>query len=255
MNGPVPEPCTPCLDARSGHDAVMAELRRLCTVSGDAGAANFYAWSERGLWRVQDRSEAGPVDIGSNRDDMQKALELDVASYVRLRRRRQAIDGDGEPAWSLAILSATRSLLDHAGSDPSVSVDRLEDVGIGSGGLRVDSVVHRRGCVLACIHVGMTADGPVVYNAFEDRSELRVSGLRLPETVLTGITGTSTSDIMSHPVLDALGLRIASACTVPGWTGQECDTILRLVDSWIPLVMDHPVPRPWLRPLPLPARL
>ena len=240
------------LDERSGHDAIMAEMRRLCEVAGDPDAAKFYAWSQQGLWRAPDRSESGPVDIGSNRVDMQEALDLDVASHVRLRRRREAIDDTGEPDWSLAIRNATRVLLVHAGSDPAVAIDRMEDAGIGPGGLRVDSVTHRRGCVLASIHVGVTDRGTVTYDAFEGRSELRISGFALPETVMAGIAGEPLRSVMPHALLDELDLHVADATTIPGWAGEGQDTILRLVDDWIPLVSHHTAPRPWLRPLPLP---
>lgn len=240
------------LDDRSGHDAIMAEVRRLCAVAGDPDAANFYAWSRTGLWRVQDRSEAGPVDIGSNRPDMQEAVELDVAAHVRLRRRREAIGGPGEPDWSLAIRTATRALLGHAETDPAIVVDRIEDRGIGPKGLRVDNVTHRRGCVLTSIHVGATERGAVTYDAFEDRSELRISGLALPETVMAGIAGTPLAHVMPHPLMDGLHLHVAEATSISGRTGEDRDTVLRIVDDWTPLVCRYPVPRPWLRPLPLP---
>lgn len=240
------------LDGTSGHDAIMAEVARLCAVSGDPAAARFYAWGNRGLWRAQDRSEPGPMDIGSNRDDMQEAVELDVAAHIRLRRRREAIGGVGEPDWSLAIRSATRALLTHAGFDPAVRIDRMEDRGIGPSGLRVDTVSHRRGCVLACIHVGTTATGPAVYDAFEERSEIRLTDFVLPETVLAGLAGTALSDVMPHPLLDGLGLRIADATTVPGHGQGRRDAVLRLVDDWQPLVEEHAADRSWLRPLPLP---
>lgn len=240
------------LDAESGHDAIMLEVARLCEAAGDPEAARFYAWSNKGLWRVPDRSEPGPMDIGANRDDMQMALELDVAAYVRLRRRREAIASDKEPDWSLAITAATRTLLKHAGEDPSVPLDRMEDHGIGRNGLRVDTVTHRRGCILSSIHIGTTSQGPVHYDSFEDRSEIRISGLELPQTVLTGIAGCMLSHIMPHALLDAIELKIAGADTVPAWGPGRMDTILRIVDTWEPLVEACRRDRSWLKPLPLP---
>lgn len=239
------------LDARSGHDAIMAEVKRLCLDAGAPEAAAFYAWGDRGLWRVPDRSEPGPMDIGANREDMQRALEMDVASYVRLRARRDAIGDNAEPAWALAIGAATRALLEHAGVSACVPFDMVDDPGPMRRGLRVDTVRHRRGCVLAHIEIGATSQGEVCFDAYEDRSEIRMRDLALPQTVVAGLSGAALSSVMPHPVLDGLDLRVTLAETIPGWNAGDIDTVLHLESRWEPL-QDHTSSRDWIMPVPLP---
>ena len=239
------------LDATSGHDATMAEVERLCTEAGAPEAAAFYSWSGKGLWRVPDGSEPRLEDIGSNRDDMQSAVEMDVAAYLRLRERRAAIGGDDEPAWSLVMGRATKLLLDHAGIDPAIVFDMVDFPGSTRSGMRVDHVTHSRGCVLAHVEIGHTSQGEVSYDAYQDRSEIRIRDLVLPETVMVALQGITLSNVMPHPVLDRLELPILRAETVAGWRPGDWDTILLLAPAWQPL-MDHDEPRPWLMPLPLP---
>lgn len=240
------------LHSESGYDSIMAEVERQCTIAGDPDAARFYSWSQKGLWRVQDRSESGPVDIGANRDDMQEAVELDVASYVRLRARRAAIGGDGEPDWSLAIHPLVRHLLAYVGVNAAVPRDVM-DVPCGwRGGMRVDNVTHVRGCVLSWIHLGEVRGHDATLEAYMSSVDLRIAKTTFPDTLRTAMVGRPLSEVMPHPVIDRIGVEILGSETVESFGGGDADTIIRLRPTWQPLVEHHDTPRPWLIPGDLP---